>query len=163
MWTGRKLVFSYLRVWGYPTYVKHLKTNKLGPRSDKCLFKGYPKEIKGYYFYLDDEQKLFVSNRTIFLEKEFLGEKINASKIGLDEVRLVEELTQSNKSIESDLIRSNPKSIIETTLRRSDRVPHQSDRYYSFLVWDGDPVELDENNEDLITSMDAMQRSDSDK
>ena len=33
----------------------------------------------------------------------------------------------------------------------------------SFLVWDGDPVELDENNEDPITYMDAMQRSDSEK
>ena len=32
----------------------------------------------------------------------------------------------------------------------------QLDRYYDFLVWDGDPTELDENNEDLITYMDAI-------
>ena len=32
-----------------------------------------------------------------------------------------------------------------------------------FLVRDGDPVKLDENDEDPITYMDAMQRSDSDK
>ena len=42
-------------------------------------------------------------------------------------------------------------------------VPHQPDRYYGFLIQDGDPVELDENNEDSITYMDAIQRSDSDK
>ena len=48
-------------------------------------------------------------------------------------------------------------------LRRSNRVLCQPDRYYGFLVHDGDPVELDENNKDPITYMDAMQRSDSDK
>ena len=31
------------------------------------------------------------------------------------------------------------------------------------MVWDGDLVELDENNEDPIIYMDAMQRFDSDK
>ena len=62
-----------------------------------------------------------------------------------------------------DLIRSNSKLVVETSLRRSDRVPRQLDRYYDFLVRDEDPVELDENNEDLITYMDVMQRSDSDK
>ena len=109
-----------------------MKTNKLGSRFDKYLFIGYPKETKGYYFYLADEQKVFISNRAIFLEKEFLDEGTNASKIELDKVQLVDELTQSN--IESDLIRSNSKSIIETSLKRSGRVPHQLDRYNDFLV-----------------------------
>ena len=84
---GRKPALSYLRVWGYPAYVKRLKIDKLGPRSDKYLFVGYPKEIKGYYLYLTDEQKVFVRNRAIFLEKEFLGEGTNTSKIKLDKVR----------------------------------------------------------------------------
>ena len=53
IWTGRKSVLAHLRVWGCPAYVKRLLTNKLGPRSDKCLFVGYPKESKGYYFYQD--------------------------------------------------------------------------------------------------------------
>ena len=47
---------------------------------------------------------MFISNRAVFLEKEFLAEGTNASKIELDEVRSVEELTQSNKPIELDLI-----------------------------------------------------------
>ena len=63
------------------TYIRYLKIDKLGPRSDKCIFIGYPKEIKEYYFYLVDEQKVFVRNKAYFLEKKFLSEKINASKI----------------------------------------------------------------------------------
>ena len=54
---------------------------------------------------------------------------------------------------------SNPKPV-EAPLRRSGRVPYQPDRYYSFVVWDGDPVELDENDEDPITYIDALQRTD---
>ena len=67
----------------------------------KYLFIGYPKETKRYYFHLVDEQKVFISNRTIFLEKKFLSEETNASKIELDEVQSVEELIQSSKPIES--------------------------------------------------------------
>ena len=87
IWIERKSVLSHLRVWGCPVYVKHLITDKFGPRSDKCNFIGYPKETKGYYFYLADEQKVFVSLKAIFLEKKFLGEGTVASKVKLDEVR----------------------------------------------------------------------------
>ena len=91
MWIGHKPALSHLQIWRCLAYVKHLKTDKFGPRSDKCLFVAYPKETKGYYFYHADEQKVFVSNKTIFLEKEFLGEEINTSKIELDEVQSIEE------------------------------------------------------------------------
>ena len=70
IWTGRKPVLTHLRVWGCPAYVKCLKTDKLILKFDKCLFVEYPKETKGYYFYLTDEQKVFVSNRAVFLEKK---------------------------------------------------------------------------------------------
>ena len=55
MWIGCKPVLSHLRIWRCLAYVKYLKTDKFGPRSNKCLFVGYPKETKGYYFYLADE------------------------------------------------------------------------------------------------------------
>ena len=64
---------------------------------------------------------------------------------------------------ELDLIRSNPEPNEQTSLRWSDRVLRQSDRYLDFLIQDGDSIELDENDEDSITYMNAMQRSDSDK
>ena len=57
---------------------------------------------------------------------------------------------------ESDLVRSDPEPIGPTPLRRSARVPHQPDRYYGFLIQDGDPIELDKNDEDPITYMDAV-------
>ena len=65
---------------------------------------------------------MFVSNRTVFQEKEFLKKETNTSKIELDEVRSVEESIQSSKLIESDLIRSNLKSIVEISLWRFGRV-----------------------------------------
>ena len=74
IWTRHKSVLSHFRVWGYPAYVKHLKIDKFGSKSDRCLFVGYPKKTKGYYFYLVVEQKVFVSSRIVFLEKEFLSE-----------------------------------------------------------------------------------------
>ena len=91
IWMGHRLVHSHLRVWGCPVHVKYLQKDKFGPKFDKCLFIGYPKETKGYYFYLTEKQKVFISNRTIFLEKEFLGEETNANKIELDKVYEIEE------------------------------------------------------------------------
>ena len=55
IWSGRKPSISHLRVWGCLAYVKYLDSDKLDPRSDRCLFIGYPKKTKGYFFYLEDE------------------------------------------------------------------------------------------------------------
>ena len=64
--------------------------------------------------------------------------------------------------MEPTLIGSNLEPI-EEPLRRSGRVPCQLDRYFSFLVHNDDPIELDENDEDPITYIDALQRSNSEK
>ena len=60
-------------------------------------------------------------------------------------------------------MKSNLEPIVEAPWSKFDRVPHQLDRYYNFLIRNGDFIELDENNEDPITYIDAMQRSESDK
>ena len=52
IWSGYRSNLSYFRVWRCPAYVKRLQTDKLNPKSDKYNFVGYPKEIRGYYFYL---------------------------------------------------------------------------------------------------------------
>ena len=70
----------------------------------------------GYYFYHPTEQKMFVSSKRHFLKKEFLSEGISASKIELDEVRQVEELTPMIES-EPDLRRLNLKPNEQTSLR----------------------------------------------
>ena len=108
MWNGRKPSISHLRVWGCPAYVKCLDADKLGPKFDRCLFVGYPKETKGYFFYLENEQKVFVALRAIFLEKEFLGEGTIASKIELDEVQPIEEPAHSKDIVEPAMIESHP-------------------------------------------------------
>ena len=88
-----------------------MKIDKFGPRSDRCLFVGYPKESKGYFFYLPEEQKLFVSLRATFLEREYLAEGTQAAKVELTEVQQIEEPNYSRTTIELALIRSNPEPI----------------------------------------------------
>ena len=90
IWTERKPVLSHLSVWGCPIYVKYLKTDKLGIRSNKYIFIRYLKKIKRYYFYLADEQKVFVSLRIVFLKKKIFEEEINAFKVELKKVQQVE-------------------------------------------------------------------------
>ena len=51
IWTRKPPSLSFLKIWGCEAYVKRQISEKLAPKSDKCLFVGYPKETKGYYFY----------------------------------------------------------------------------------------------------------------
>ncbi|MCR2847897.1 hypothetical protein KN825_14990 [Weizmannia coagulans] len=67
--------------------MKRQVSDKLGPKSDKCLFVGYPKETKGYYFYNPIEKKVFVSQNGVFLEREFLSKRTSGSKISLEEIQ----------------------------------------------------------------------------
>ena len=87
IWIGKRPSLSFMKIWGYEAYVKRLASDKLGPKSDKCYFVGYPKETKGYYFYNPIEGKVFVARTGIFLEREFLSRRISGSKIELEEVR----------------------------------------------------------------------------
>ena len=87
IWTGRKPNMSFLRIWGCESHVKKLTSDKLAPKTDKCLFVGYPKETKGYYFYNPSENKVFVARKAVFLEKEFISKKNSGSRIQLEEVQ----------------------------------------------------------------------------
>ena len=60
-------------------------SDKLAPKSNKCLFVGYPKETKGYYFYNSVENKAFVARNAIFFKesaypKELVGVKFSLTK-----------------------------------------------------------------------------------
>ena len=46
MWTGKSPSLSFLKIWGCEVYVKRQISNKLAPKSNKCLFVGYLKETK---------------------------------------------------------------------------------------------------------------------
>ena len=43
LWFGKKPKPSFLKVWGCDAYVKKFQTDKLKPKSEKCVFIGYPK------------------------------------------------------------------------------------------------------------------------
>ena len=45
LWFCNKSKLSFLKVWG--AYDKRLQPDKLEPKSEKCVFIGYPKETLG--------------------------------------------------------------------------------------------------------------------
>ena len=78
---------SFLKIWECEAYVKCQILDKLAPKSDKCLFIGYPKETKGYYFYNASENKVFVSQNGVFLEREFISKRTSGSTVQLEEIQ----------------------------------------------------------------------------
>ena len=44
------------------------KIGKLEPRTEVCLFVGYPKGTRGCLFYSPQDKKVFVSSNATFLE-----------------------------------------------------------------------------------------------
>ena len=84
---NKKPVLAHIKIWGCWAYVKRIESDKLGAKSERCLFVGYPKETRRYYFYNLSEQKVFVSKYATFLEKEFLQKESWGSKIELHEVQ----------------------------------------------------------------------------
>ena len=48
-----------------------------------CLFVGYPKRTRGYYFYNSEKQKVFVSTNAKFLEEDYMKDYEPKSKIKL--------------------------------------------------------------------------------
>jgi hypothetical protein len=87
IWTGKHPGLCFLKVWGCEAYVKHLISDKLTPKSEKCFFVGYPKKTKGYYFYNKAEGKVFVARNGVFMEKEFLSKGVSGSKVQLEEIQ----------------------------------------------------------------------------
>jgi len=87
IWTGKTPSLSFLKIWGCEAFVKCLQSDKLTPKSDKCIFVGYPKETLGYYFYNRSEGKVFVTRNGVFLEKEFLKGEKSGRTMQLEEVR----------------------------------------------------------------------------
>ena len=80
MWTGKVPNLSFLKIWGSDAYVKRMFTDKLGPKSDKCFFVGYPKETIGYYFYNPTENKVVFFLRENFFLGITMGVKYNSKK-----------------------------------------------------------------------------------
>ena len=78
--------------------MKKFQPDKLEPKSEKCIFIGYPKENVGYTFYHRSEGKIFVAKNGFFLEKKFLSKEVSGRKVELDEVTLPAPLLESSSS-----------------------------------------------------------------
>ena len=50
-------------------------------------FVGYPKETKGYYFYNASENKVFVAQDGVFLEREHIFKGTSGSKVQFEEIQ----------------------------------------------------------------------------
>ena len=61
LWFGKKPKLSFVKVWDCDAYMKKFHPDKLKPKSEKCVFIEYPKEIVGYTFYHRSEGKIFVA------------------------------------------------------------------------------------------------------
>ena len=86
IWTGKTPSLSFLKIWGCDAYVKRQISYKLAPKFDKCLFVGYPKETKGYYFYNTSENKVFIARNGVFLKRKFISKGTSGSTVQLEEV-----------------------------------------------------------------------------
>ena len=78
--------------------MKKFQPDKLEPKSEKCVFIGYPKENVGYTFYHRSKGKLFIAENGSFLEKEFLSKEVSGRKVELDEVTIPAPLMESSSS-----------------------------------------------------------------
>ena len=82
--------------------------DKFKPKSEKCVFIGYPKENVGYTFYHRSEGKIFVAESGSFLEKEFLSKEVSGRKVELDEVTIPAPLLESSSSQEPVPVTTTP-------------------------------------------------------
>jgi hypothetical protein len=70
MWYDRILSVRLLRVFNSTCYalIPKEQRNKLGARSQRCIFLGYSNTIETYHLYDEVDKKLFISKDVIFLE-----------------------------------------------------------------------------------------------
>ena len=151
----------FLKIWGCEVYVKRQASDKLAAKYDKCLFMGYPKEIKGYYFYIPSENKVFVAHNGVFLEREFVSKRVSGSKTSLEEVQEPQIVIEPSMEILQD---SQP--VVESTSsaqgpRRSSRFHHELNRY-GFSVTNDKALELVDKDAPT-TYHEAMMSPDSEK
>src|SRR5215216_3024278 len=135
----------FLKVWGSDAYVKNLQPDKLEPKSEKCVFIGYPKETVGYTFYHRSEGKIFVAKNGSFLEKEILSKEVSGRKVELDEVIVPSLKLESSTSEKTVPVMPTPtrEEANDDDHEISDQVTTElcrSTRERSAPEWYGNPV-----------------------
>ena len=171
LWFGNKPKLSFLKVWGCDVYVKKLQPDKLEPKSEKCVFIGYPKETIGYTFYHISKGKVFVAKNGSFLEKEFLSKGVSSRKVELDEVIEPSLLGMASSAAPEVVPVPNPPVEEGTndqdheTPEEETTVPHRSTRERTAPELYGNPVLnfMVDGSDDPATYDEAMMSPDSNK
>jgi len=137
--------------------VRKLKSEKLKTRSLKGSFVGYLKDTLEYELHIPELQQVVVSRNAIFLEKEFIQERGNERKIELGEGFAEPEAMPRDVQVPIE----EPGSSIAPPIRRSERIPHQPERYgflneqELFLVGDNDHFDDPTPYQEAISDIDS--------
>ena len=118
----------FLKFWGCDAYVKNFHPDKLKPKSEKCVFIGYPKETVGYTFYHRSEGKIFVAKNGSFLENKFLSKEVSGRKVELDEVIVPSPELESSSSQKTIPVTPTP-------ISEQVQLPHQVLLSSHSLLW----------------------------
>ncbi|GJX27774.1 retrotransposon protein, putative, ty1-copia subclass [Tanacetum coccineum] len=113
IWHGKAPKLSHLRVWGCEAYVKHDTPGKLDSKSIKCIFKGYPKETMGYYFYNLLENTIFVAQNAELFENSLTLQEASESH---------RMLKASGSDAGLELIQEDDTQPFENTSKRHDEI-----------------------------------------
>ena len=124
--------------------MKKFHLDKLKPKSEKCVFVGYPKLTIGYTFYHRSEGKIFVAENGSFLEKKFLSKEVSGRNVELDKVIVPSSELESCSSQNSVLVISTPISEEDNDddHETSDQVttePRRTTRVWFAPEWYGNP------------------------
>ena len=101
LWNGRKGSLCHFRIWGCPAHVLETNSKKVESHSKLCLFEGYPKGTRVDYFYDPQDNKVFVSTNTTFLEEDHIRKHRPRSKIVLN--KLSNETTEPTRVVEEPI------------------------------------------------------------
>ena len=136
------------------------KTRKLEPRTEVCLFIGYPKGTRGGLFYSPQDKKVFVSSNATFLENDYMTNFKPRSRVVLEELqsnqirpRPVTVTGESNKET------TNPIQDVIAP-RRSGRVSKKPIRYTG--AGEANVVVTDTSDDDPFSYKHAMDDPDKD-
>jgi len=134
---------SFLKVWGCDAYVKKFRPDKLKPKSEKCVFTGYPKETVGCTFYHRSERQDLCYGS--FLEKEFLSKEVSGRKVELDEVivpslELESSSSQKTVPVMPTPTREEANDNDHETLDQVTTEPRRSTRACSAPEWYSNPI-----------------------
>ncbi|KAI5444120.1 hypothetical protein KIW84_012653 [Lathyrus oleraceus] len=147
IWSGKKPHMSYMKIWGCEVYVKRQISTKLEPKSEKCLFMGYHKETRGYYFYNPSKTKVFVTGTGVFLEKYFISIGISGRKVELEEIKESQSIDTPMEELEQEtqVLVEEQSAQVEQDQCSSGRIHHLPERYGYLITDQGDALVMDQD------------------